>query len=142
MNSHLRWAIKAGFITYVSALPDGVVEVLDGATAADGAFVFPSADGVGGLAFTGAVRFSGHHGVLDVTLANPRIETVDGGIVVTVAVGDERVRFATAESFLPAGIGVVTSRSAAATDDGAFLLGGVYQAGTPLDPLQIHDAAA
>ncbi|MDF2441997.1 MAG: hypothetical protein JWR01_200, partial [Subtercola sp.] len=35
-----------------------------------------------------------------------------------------------------------TATGVTATDDGAHLLGGVYSAGTPLDDLLIHRAAA
>ncbi|TQL55692.1 Htaa protein [Subtercola boreus] len=162
-GARLEWAVKASFVAYVEALPDGKVETFGGAArAADGRFLFAAAGGTeGDLAFTGTLRFSGHHGVLDVLLSDPRIETVGGLAALTIAVGAERVHIATIghlEAGTP-GTGIHSSEGAAAradtltaatltgtgvtaTDDGAHLLGGVYSAGTPLDDLVILRVAA
>jgi hypothetical protein len=139
----LEWAIKPSFVAYVEALPDGGVEVEGGATrAADGSFVFP-AIAADAWAFGGAVRFHGHAGVLDVTIADPRIEPSGTGADVTIALGTERIRFATVGELTALAAGVLSATDVAATDDGAYVLGGVYQAGTSLHPFTIHtDVAA
>ncbi|UFS59157.1 HtaA domain-containing protein [Subtercola endophyticus] len=139
----LEWAVKPSFVAYVEALPDGLVEVGGGVTrTSDGRFVFGADAGSGEFGFVGSVHFFGHHGVLDVTLADPRIEVVGDEFVVTVDVQGERVRVATVEQLLEDGNDVLSASGVEATDDGASLLGGVYQAGTPLDNLTIYSAAA
>ncbi|GGF31366.1 HtaA domain-containing protein [Subtercola lobariae] len=144
-HRRLEWAVKPSFVAYVEALPDGRVEVVSGVSRAeDGRFVF-GADAEsehGELGFTGAVHFYGHHGVLDVTLTDPRIEAEGRRFVVTVEVLGERVRMATVEQLLHDGSDGLEASGVEATDDGAHLLGGVYQAGTPLDDLLIHGLAA
>lgn len=141
--ARLHWAIKPSFVAYIEALPDGGVELLDGVICgADGVFVFPASEAAGELEFTGAVRFRGHQGVLDVTIREPRIESVDGAIRVTVAVGAERVHFATATGPLLSEDDDLSTPALAATDDGAALLGGVYQPGTELEPFHVYGAAA
>lgn len=140
--AELEWAIRRSFVAYVEALPDGGVEVEGGASrTADGAFVFPAIEGEA-LAFAGAVRFHGHGGVLDVTIADPRIETHGGSADVTVALVSGRIRFATVGALGSTVAGVVTSTNVAATDDGAYVLGGIYQPGAPLDPFTVHITAA
>jgi hypothetical protein len=138
----LHWAIKPSFVAYVEALPDGAVEVLDGASRdAQGSFVFPAVPGETDR-FSGAVHFRGHLGVLDVTFGEPRVEQRPGGVQLTVAVGAERVAFATASSLEPHGDGGVASSALEATDDATHLLGGVYPPGTALEPFQITGIAA
>lgn len=138
----LEWAIRKSFVAYVEALPDGGVEVEGGASrTADGAFVFPAIEGEE-LAFAGSVRFHGHAGVLDVTISDPRIEPRGDSADVTVALVSGRIRFATVGALERAVAGVVSSADVAATDDGAYVLGGIYQPGAPLDPFTVHTAAA
>lgn len=149
----LEWAVKASFVAYVEALPDGNVETFGGAIrAGDGRFVFGTPErSRDALAFTGTLRFSGHHGVLDVLLSDPRIETLGAVTALTVAVGAERVHIATighldggapSAAIHPAIGSALTGTGVTATDDGAHLLGGVYSAGTPLDDILIHLVAA
>ncbi|MCU1480233.1 MAG: LPXTG-motif cell wall anchor protein [Subtercola sp.] len=139
----LEWAVKPSFVAYVESLPDGRVEVGGGVTrASDGRFVFGADAGQGEFGFVGSVHFFGHHGVLDVTLADPRIEVVGDRFVVTIEVQGERVHVATVEQLRGDGADVLSASGVEATDDGAALLGGVYQAGTPLDNLTIYSAAA
>ncbi len=134
----LEWAIRKSFVAYVEGLPDGGVEVEGGASrAASGAFVFPSVEG-GALAFAGAVRFHGHGGVLDVTIADPRIEPQGDSAAVTVALGTGRIRFATVGELTRSDTDDLRSVDVAVTDDGAYVLGGVYEPGTALDPFTIH----
>lgn len=62
----LRWGMLERFVTYVRRMPDGRTDVNDGAELFDGAFCFPLLDaGASFASFGGAVRFAGHHGMLD-----------------------------------------------------------------------------
>jgi hypothetical protein len=138
----LEWAIKPSFVAYVEGLSDGGVDVEGGAARMpDGSFVFPAVPGEA-WAFTGSVRFHGHAGVLDVTIADPRIEPAGATVEITVALGSERIRFATAGELTATVTGELSSTDVAATDDGAYVLGGVYQAGTALHPFTIHTDVA
>lgn len=139
----LEWAIKPSFVAYVEALPDGGVDVEGGAArSADGVFVFPATGGTE-FSFEGSVRFHGHAGVLDVTIADPRIEQTGASADLTIALGAERIRFATVGELTITAAGALLSTDVVATDDGAYVLGGVYPPGTPLHPFTIHtDVAA
>lgn len=140
----LEWAIKPSFVAYVEALPDGGVELEDGVTRTEeGAFVFPGVVGTD-LAFRGAVRFHGHAGVLDVTIADPRVEPTGSTADLTIALGNGngRVRFATVGVLTRTAVGILSSADVSATDDGAYVLGGVYQAGTALDPFTVFTPVA
>lgn len=138
----LEWPIRTSFVAYVEALPDGRVEVEGGASrTADGGFVFPAIQGEE-LAFAGSVRFHGHAGVLDVTIADPRVEAHGESADVTVALVSGRIRFATVGALARIDAGVVSATEVAATDDGAYVLGGIYQPGAPLDSFTVHIAAA
>ena len=72
----MYWSIRRSFAAYVARLPDGHVTLDDGASLASGDRLLFPACGESSLtefAFAGAVRFSGHVGLLSVKLANPRI---------------------------------------------------------------------
>ncbi|RRC94509.1 HtaA domain-containing protein [Schaalia canis] len=77
-TADLNWGIRKSFLDYVTGpIAHGKVEVSEGAT---GRFVFPLADGATlahgnftGAEFKGKVRFLGHGGLLDLTIANPAI---------------------------------------------------------------------
>lgn len=142
MGRALVWGIKQGFRDYVAELPDGTTELLDGATLLDHQFVFAATDAP--HRFRGAIRFRGHGGMLDVTLANPYIsrEGSECNIYMAEVVGENSgassTKFARLHVNNPSmndqdvnGVGLV----ATLTTLGAELLGGVYQVGTPLDPV-------
>lgn len=139
----LEWAVKPSFVAYVEALPDGTIELSDGATrATDGAFLFRGDHVADHLQFQGAVHFRGHHGVLDLLIRDPRIADSAGTVELTVCVGAERIRFATGPGPLrDDGRGLAIS-SLATTGDGAAALGGVYSAGAALEPFRVCRAAA
>nr|WP_240921466.1 HtaA domain-containing protein [Microbacterium excoecariae] len=97
----LEWGVKASFRDYVvGAIAHGDIAATQGASQAsgNGAFTFPQAssgtawDGSTGSAqYAGQVRFRGHDGVLDVTLANPTVRVTSASradLVVAVAGGD------------------------------------------------------
>ncbi|WP_369131020.1 HtaA domain-containing protein [Modestobacter roseus] len=89
----LRWGVKASFLRYLARMPDGRCSVTDGAdVAADRTFSF-SPDGTWHLdpsvgaavhRFRGDVRFSGHHGLLFVRIADPVLEVRGPGGVLSI----------------------------------------------------------
>ncbi|GMA26759.1 HtaA domain-containing protein [Arenivirga flava] len=81
-DASITWGFKESFRSYISgSIAKGTWEVLDGATYETPSFGFSggtgTADaeaGTGSIAFGGAIRFTGHGGLLDTTVANPTIE--------------------------------------------------------------------
>lgn len=80
MATGLIWGIKDSFLAYLGRMPDLRSSVTDGAMVTPaGGYYFPflsgdrydAAAGQGELEFGGDVRFSGHHGMLFVRLAEP-----------------------------------------------------------------------
>jgi hypothetical protein len=78
----LRWAVSSAFARYVTGpIASGSIAVSGGATQAGGRYQFGQADGstfdpatgVGSVGYRGAVRFTGHNGILDVTVADPQL---------------------------------------------------------------------
>ena len=107
----LSWGVKEDFRQYVTGSiahgsATGVGVSGSGPwTWSGGNGTFNTNDGVGRAAFAGSVRFTGHGGVLDVTISNPRVQ-VNGSTSATL-VADVR----TAEKSYP-GIAVATLRLA------------------------------
>ncbi|WP_284439676.1 HtaA domain-containing protein [Cellulomonas chengniuliangii] len=148
----LSWGVKGDFREYVtgsiahgSATGTGVAGSGPW-TWSGGNGTFNTNDGVGRAAFAGSVRFTGHGGVLDVTISNPRVQ-VNGSTSATL-VADVR----TAEKSYP-GIAVATLRladgtasragdkvswqglPATLTATAAPAFEGFYSAGAALDPV-------
>ncbi|MDR6866629.1 hypothetical protein J2Y69_001222 [Microbacterium resistens] len=159
----LTWGFKESFRSYISGtIANGSWEASAGATYATPDFTWSGATGridpqrgEGQVAFTGLVRFSGHGGLLDTTIANPVLSITPQGVTLlldtsgvsmddalagkTDAVAHAAVPFA-ALAVDPAAI-VVDGTSAAlaavpatVTPEG-FAAFGSYEAGTSLDPV-------
>lgn len=81
-DASISWGLKESFRSYISgSIAKGSWEVLDGATYETPSFGFTggtgTADadaGTASIAFGGSIRFTGHGGLLDTTVANPTIE--------------------------------------------------------------------
>ncbi len=141
-RSGLHWIIKPSFIRYIESMSDGEIWVFDGAERlSDGSFYFPlvNEDVVGDTrtrTFRGTVQFTGHRGMLVVTLADIRIEEkVDAA------------RLSIADALMPNGrlemldlrvgeLNATESRysSSALTEDGADLFFENYPIGTDFGP--------
>jgi hypothetical protein len=101
----LKWAISSSFASYVTGpIAHGSIAATNGATRADGVFQFgqaagstyDAATGTGTVSYTGAVRFTGHAGVLDVTVANPQVRIASpSSASLYVTSGGSQVAFAT-----------------------------------------------
>ncbi|MFD6816789.1 HtaA domain-containing protein [Microbacterium sp. NPDC060132] len=124
----LRWAISTSFANYVAGpIAQGAIQVSGGATRSGGQFQFgqtvggdyDASTGLGSVVYRGAVRFTGHHGVLDVTVSDPVVRvTSTGAATVYVTSGGAQVPFATLDLTRAARItanGAVTYSGAPAT---------------------------
>ncbi len=137
--AELEWGIRRSFVQYVETLPDGVVAVGDDVQRRDGTFVLrgrlqgPLAE------FAGAIRFSGHRGVLDVTLDGMTVRGIGARAAVWTSVAGEPVQLAVMGDTREEG-GALRADEVTLTADGAALLGGVYHAGAALAPLTIRPA--
>lgn len=154
----LTWGVKQSFRSYVTGfIAHGEITTKGGATQApdNGAFTFTRgsgsvlADGGASLAFAGSVRFRGHGGDLDVTLADPTI-TVDargtGTLSVRHTLGGRTstVRVATVTGATVRTTGdtaTVRGAQTVLTDEGRAVFsmdgtreGSFYSAGDALDP--------
>jgi hypothetical protein len=161
----LDWGVKQSFRTYISGpIAHGTITTSDGATKnADGTFRFPSATGsvdadadTAELAFTGKVQFTGHDGLLDMTIDDIRVTlTGSGGTLVADVVSKslstgqlttyDDVEFATlADTDLTGADGTATGTGIGATltTAGAPAFADFYPAGTALDPLSFSVTTA
>ena len=85
-DATLNWGFKESFRAYIDGdIANGEWTTADGATYdtplfswTGGSGVYDPKDGTGLVSFTGSVRFTGHGGLLDTTIANPQIR-FDGG---------------------------------------------------------------
>jgi hypothetical protein len=147
-DATLTWGLKESFRSYISGtIANGEWTVADGATYETPSFGWSGgAGGVPGVvSFPGSVTFTGHGGILDTTIADPRLR-FDGSDVATllvdvsgttqdgVPVDAQAVEFATiqlADAITPSGL---TDAPAELTADGAAAFG-TYEAGEELDPI-------
>ncbi|WEK61886.1 MAG: HtaA domain-containing protein [Candidatus Microbacterium colombiense] len=101
----LRWAISSSFTNYITGpIAKGAIDVSNGATRSGGQFQFgqtvggdyDTKTGVGSVVYRGSVRFTGHNGILDVTVSNPQIRiSSSGAATLSVSSGGAQVDFAT-----------------------------------------------
>jgi len=101
----LSWEISSSFAQYVvGSTAKGSIAVTDGATRSGGLFQFGQATGstydtstgTGTVTYAGSVRFTGHGGILDVTIANPQVRiTSPDAATLSVTSAGMRVDFAT-----------------------------------------------
>ncbi|MGO1543654.1 MAG: HtaA domain-containing protein [Gulosibacter sp.] len=94
MRGSLAWAIRDSFVRYVTVIAGGSISLDDVETDADGRFVFPliaatQRDEDWHLSFGGAVRFTAHHGFLDVIVEAPEVLIGPNGGVLGTFTEDE-----------------------------------------------------
>ncbi|MFJ3220421.1 HtaA domain-containing protein [Kitasatospora sp. NPDC086801] len=153
----LDWGVKASFRSYVSgpASQGGAIELTGGATTnADGTFHFGLANATYDLAthalsssFTGGVRFTAHHGALDVALSDLKVTTAGTTGTLTADTASKESMGATEVTrrddvplvTFTVGRDTTTGVPTAAklTEQGAKAFAGFYAAGTDMDPLSL-----
>jgi large repetitive protein len=156
----LTWGFKESFRSYIySTIANGEWTVTDGATYetpsfgfANGAGSYDPPSGRGSLAFAGTIEFTGHGGILDTIVANPRVQFVDattaylyldvsGTTQEGAEIAESTVEFArldlAAAAVEVAGAALrIVDAPATLTADGAHAFG-TYPAGEPLDPVTL-----
>ncbi|MGW4898680.1 HtaA domain-containing protein [Kitasatospora sp. NPDC004240] len=155
-SGSLDWGVKASFRSYVTgSVGAGAVELSGGATTnADGSFRFGLASARYDLgthtldsSFTGGVRFTAHHGGLDIALSDLRITTsgTTGTLTADTAAKESiGATETTRRDDVPlvtftVGRDTTTGAATAArlTEQGAKAFAGFYQAGAEMDPLAL-----
>ena len=148
----LSWGVKQSFRDYVSGpIAKGAITT-SGVGSSGGSFVFGQAaggsfdraSGVGTSNYSGSVRFSGHAGLLDVSLSNPvvRIDSATVGTLLVSVNGGSSTPFATldlsaASRSTPDNTVSYSGVPAKLTAQGASVFAlngsGFYSVGEPLD---------
>ncbi|MFB7832640.1 HtaA domain-containing protein [Streptomyces sp. NPDC056056] len=145
------WGVRRTFREYVTgAISQGRWTLADGAQ--DGGALFRFTNGKGtydpkkgtlDAAFAGSVRFTGAH--LDLTLGKVAVKVTGGtgtlsADVTSAGKTDRAVPLVTfaARDFTPKnGLAAVTEAPATLTEGGAKAFGGMYKAGTAMDPVSL-----
>ena len=151
MPNGMLWPIKASLLTYIESLDDGAVDVTEPASRRDEGFWFPrvGADDAPGrpgvaLAFSGAVRLTGHWGMMQLEFRDPEVQFGEVGALLRLRESGRPDRFTSvADLRLVDSVdgddgSSVTTLDATLTGEGTFLFGGQYPAGTPLGPVRIE----
>lgn len=153
----IEWGFKESFRSYVSgSIANGEWTVSDGASYetpsfafADGVGDFNPANSTGLVSFSGAITFSGHGGILNTTVSNPRLKFVDAATAILVLdvtgttqdgvpIDTTGVEFATLDlsgaSALTDSTLTIAEAPAILTPGGAEAFG-TYEEGEEFDPL-------
>ncbi|MGW2169483.1 HtaA domain-containing protein [Streptomyces sp. NPDC001705] len=149
-SAGLLWTVRSSFLRYVATMADGRCSVTDGADVVPsddggpGRFRFAldgvEADGTTVTArFRGDVRFSGHHGMLFVRIADPVLTFDDlGRGQLSVAAADEPGHLPLVRlTVTAAGADRWRGTEVRLTEAGSELFGGVYPRQEPFDDLAL-----
>ncbi|BAU94419.1 hypothetical protein N24_0157 [Corynebacterium suranareeae] len=138
MSEHFVWGIKDSFLQYVNALPDGSITASNGAILTPkNVFHFPLTTSTSDkFESSGEISIHGHHGMLDVTFHHLTVTLEQDKAVISVQVKGRSMKIARGHVIHHTPEEIVISTQV--TTMGSELLGGVYQAGTDMDPLTIH----
>lgn len=157
-SANLGWGVRDSFRNYVrGGIANGSWE-LNGTSYSSDAFNWSNGTGTfkngkGSISFSGSVRFTGHHGILDTTIANPRLEINgnSGTLYATMNSNDpsgkatnygEVALLKVNLSGLQSSADAVSVNGAATTltAEGAKAFAGFYDAGKDMAPLSFSAA--
>lgn len=157
-SANLGWGVRDSFRNYVrGGIANGSWE-LNGTSYSSDAFNWSNGTGTfkggkGSISFSGSVRFTGHHGILDTTIANPRLEiNGNSGTLYTTMNSNDPSGKATNYgevallkvdlSGLQSSADAVSINGAATTltAEGAKAFAGFYDAGKDMAPLSFSAA--
>ena len=157
-SANLGWGVRDSFRNYVrGGIANGSWE-LNGTSYSSDAFNWSNGTGTfkggkGSISFSGSVRFTGHHGILDTTIANPRLEINgnSGTLYATMNSNDpsgkatnygEVALLKVDLSGLQSSADTVSVNGAATTltAEGAKAFAGFYDAGKDMAPLSFSAA--
>lgn len=145
----LTWGVKQSFVNYVVAMSGGTATVAEGARSDESGTFFPLVDqsgfdlasARGRIRFGGRVHFAGHFGALDLTLAEPWLESDEQGAVVSFETSAGRtplVALGPAETGMDGELIAWRGIETRMLGEAAAAFNGVYSAGEPFDPMTIH----
>lgn len=158
-NATLDWGVKESFRAYISGtIANGSWDTSEGATYdtpnftwSDGTGSYDPATDTGEITFEGTVQFTGHDGVLDLTIANPTFEFEGDGQAalvmdtishdmdgeVAVDADQQWVGEVSLDDDISPEDGSVelSDLETTLTNSGAAAFGGFYEAGEALDPV-------
>jgi hypothetical protein len=150
-DAAVDWGVRRTFREYVTGpIADGGWKVTGGARDGGALFRFPQGRGTYDPAkrtlsatFGGAVRFTGNH--LDLTLAGVRAEVRAGRGTLSADVTSQGtttrqvplITFAAADFTPKNGLVSLTEVPAVLTEGGSKAFGGMYRAGTTMDPVSL-----
>ena len=157
-SANLGWGVRDSFRNYVrGGIANGSWE-LNGTSYSSDAFNWSNGTGTfkggkGSISFSGSVRFTGHHGVLDTTIANPRLE-INGNTGTLYATMNSNDSSGKATNYgevallkvdlsgLQSSADAVSVNGAATTltAEGAKAFAGFYEAGKDMAPLSFSAA--
>ena len=157
-SANLGWGVRDSFRNYLrGGIANGSWE-LNGTSYSSDAFNWSNGTGTfkggkGSISFSGSVRFTGHHGILDTTIANPRLEINgnSGTLYATMNSNDpsgkatnygEVALLKVDLSGLQSSADAVSVNGAATTltAEGAKAFAGFYDAGKDMAPLSFSAA--
>ena len=157
-SANLGWGVRDSFRNYVrGGIANGSWE-LNGTSYSSDTFNWSNGTGTfkggkGSISFSGSVRFTGHHGILDTTIANPRLEINgnSGTLYATMTSNDpsgkatnygEVALLKVDLSGLQSSADAVSVNGAATTltVEGAKAFAGFYDAGKDMAPLSFSAA--
>ena len=157
-SANLGWGVRDSFRNYVrGGIANGSWE-LNGTSYSSDAFNWSNGTGTfkngkDSISFSGSVRFTGHHGILDTTIANPRLEINgnSGTLYATMTSNDpsgkatnygEVALLKVDLSGLQSSADAVSVNGAATTltAEGAKAFAGFYEAGKDMAPLSFSAA--
>ena len=157
-SANLGWGVRDSFRNYVrGGIANGSWE-LNGTSYSSDAFNWSNGTGTfkngkGSISFSGSVHFTGHHGILDTTIANPRLEINgnSGTLYATMNSNDpsgkatnygEVALLKVDLSGLQSSADAVSVNGAATTltAEGAKAFAGFYDAGKDMAPLSFSAA--
>jgi hypothetical protein len=153
----LSWGVKESFRTYItgpiakgSITPSGVTSSGSSFGWGGGSGKFNTEVNQGRVAFPGSVNFSGHGGILDLTISNVRVQVSSastGSLVADVSSTDMNGTASQQKGVTIASLGLAGKKSttgstvswsgvsATLTSAGASAFGGFYVAGDAMDPV-------
>lgn len=141
----LTWGVKESFVRYIFMMAGGQAELTDDADfTRDGQGEYPfdasadRADGV--IRFRGAIRYSGHGGMLSLRICDPWLVPTGDGVDLTMAdpsapgarvtLAHARIDYRTDD---PSAL-VCVGTDVVLADEAWGLFNGTYPAGTEMDP--------
>lgn len=157
-SGHLDWGVKESFRKYIEGpIAHGTLAASEGATRNGEVIEFPvhagsldDATGVGEIAASGSVRFSGHDGTLDMTISNPVFAFDEDSGVLRAHIGSKQlsggvicgaVELAEFDlSGTPDPVGApfeLQTLEGDLTTAGVPVFGSFYEAGDPMDAVSI-----